>query len=208
MVSYGHDVPAPAGVRFRLRRIDVRAWSLYLGLTIPFAILAHLAFDVADAGLSAAVFLRPAHLVLVALLAVACAAAAYGLGYGQPDAERRRSLALVRAALRADRRPLLGVAVSTVAQAMIALATITLDEALLHPERLVLAVLTAVLAVVAGSLATRLAKRRVLDLALTPVRRRGRRAAAIRRRIRAARFAALYALFRPNRAPPLLTASV
>jgi hypothetical protein len=192
----------------RLRGIDVRAWSLYFGLTVPFAILAHLAFDVTDAGLSWAVLLRPAHLALVALMAVATAAAAFGLGYGLPDAERRRRIALVRAALRLDRYPLLGPAAGAVAQAMIVLSTLSLDEAALQPERLALAVVVGVLAVVAGSLAIRTAERRVLDLALARAPRVRTHLTTARRRVALPRTARLSTLFRPNRAPPLLTVTV
>jgi hypothetical protein len=208
MESCGHDSEALPGVISRLRGIDVRAWSLYFGLTVPFAILAHLAFDLTDAGPSWSVLLRPAHLALVALMAVATAAAAYGLGYGLPDAERRRRVALVRAALRVDRRPLLGPAVGAVVQAMIVLSTLSLDEAALHPERVALAVVVGVLAVLAGSFAIRIAERRVLDLALAHAPRVRARLATARRRITLPRTARLSTLFRPNRAPPLLTVAV
>jgi hypothetical protein len=189
----------------RLRGIDVRAWSLYFGLTVPFAILAHLAFDLTDAGLSWAVLLRPAHLGLLALMAVATAAAAYGLGFGLPDAERRRRIALVRAALRVERYPLLGPAAGAVAQAMIVLATLSLDEAALHPERLVLAILVAVLAVLAGAFAVRRAERAVLAIALARAPRIRTRLGTARRRVSLVHTARLSTLFRPNRAPPLLT---
>ena len=207
MESYGHDSEALAGVTSRLRRVDLRAWSLYFGLTVPFAILAHLAFDLADAG-SWSVLLRPAHLALVALLAVAAIAAAYGLGYGLPDAERRRRLALVRAALRVDRHPLLSPALGAVVQAMIVVSTLSLDEAALHPERVVLACLVAFAAVLAGSLAVRIAERRVVGLALVPAPRVRTRPGTARRRTYVVAPAPLAARFRPNRAPPLPTVAV
>lgn len=196
------------GVNFRSHSTTLGAWSLYLGLAVPFAILAHLVFDVTDAGLSWAVLLRPAHCALLALAGAAALATAYGLGAGVPGPERRRRLALVRAALQIERRPLLRFAVAAVAQAMIVLATVSLDEATLHPQRLLLAVLGAILAVVASGLAIRIAERRVIDLILRVPRRPGLRRASRIRRVRALRSLRAYALFRPNRPPPLLTVPI
>lgn len=196
------------GLTFRPRRGDLRAWSLYLGLAAPFAILAHLVFDVVDVGFTWAVLLRPAHIVLIALAAGATLAIAHGLGARLSGPERRRRLALVRASLQVDRRPLLRFIVATVVQTMIVAATVSLDGSTLHPQRLVLAVLAAVLAVVASGLAIHVAERHVLDLILCAPRRAGLRRLSRAVRVRALRSLRPYSLFRPNRAPPLLTDSI
>lgn len=195
-------------VIFRSRLGDLRAWSLYLGLTVPFAILAHLVFDVLDAGFSWTVLSRPAHVVLVGLAAGAALTTAFGLGLGLPSPERRRRLALLRASLQFDRNPLLRIAVGTVAQVMIVLATVSLDEATLHPQRLLPAVFAALLAVVAGGWAIRIAERRVLDLVLHAPRSRRAHRAARAGHVRAGRSTRPYSLFRPNRAPPFPTVSI
>ncbi|GAC1580149.1 MAG: hypothetical protein NVS3B7_14610 [Candidatus Elarobacter sp.] len=187
--------------------VDLRSWSLYFGLTVPFAIVGHLVFDLTDAGCNWAVLLRPAHLALLALLLGGASAAAYGLGYGLPAAERRRRLGLVRAGLRVDRQPLLATAAGAVVQAMIVMTTLSLDGSALHPTRIALALVAGILAIVFGALAIRIAERHIVDLALARPRRSSARAGTNRSIVRPLRSTRAYALFRPNRAPPLPTAA-
>jgi hypothetical protein len=192
---------------FRARRAcdamrSPRGWWTYLSLLLASALAAHLAFDVADSGLSSVVS-RPIHLVYVLVVLAALGAAAVEL-YRPSGAERRRRAALVRSTLRWNGPLPLAVAIAF--QALLAASTLAIEGGLLDGSRMLVAAASAIIAIVVGALALRTVHRRVLQFAAAtfasrePPRPGPAAGDPIFEIVSAAE--QLYYLFRPNRPPP------
>jgi hypothetical protein len=132
------------------------------------------------------------------------AAAALPLGLAAPRAERRRRLALVRAAL--PRNPVSEAAAAVLTQAALAPLLLAADGAVIAPDRLVLAILCGLVAFAVAALVFAGSTRRVVALLVTllATRERGSAPLASARRLPVVvRLCSDYDLFVPNRPPPI-----
>jgi hypothetical protein len=178
------------------------AFALRGALTFSCAVLVHGA--VHAVGDRSFVWDSPAHGVMLALALALLAVVAVPLGLVGPRAERRRRLALVRAALGPASAG--GLAAGIAGQAAIAAALLGAEGASLAPERLLPALLSGLLALLCTTLLLAAGGERVVALlvALATVSARSAAPVAARRRLAPRlRAAEPYRLFVPNRPPPL-----
>ncbi|MBV9409016.1 MAG: hypothetical protein JO164_09330 [Candidatus Eremiobacteraeota bacterium] len=179
-----------------------RSWWTFLGLTLASALIAHLSFDVAESGLSA-VSSRPIHLLYGLVVLVALGGAAAEL-FRPGAAERRRRAALFRAGLHGNASASLIGSIGL--QALLAAATLTVEGNLADRAHVLVAIASALIAIVVGALALRTVHHRALQLAAAifaprePARPRLAAFAPDLATLCAAE--RLYHLFRPNRPPP------
>jgi hypothetical protein len=183
------------------RRAAVGLWT---ALTFSSAVLVHAV--VHAVGARAFVWDSPAHVAMLVFAVGLLAGVAVPLGLIGSPRERRRRLALVRAGLRADGPPLLGIGL--VMQAGIAALLLLAEGAVLEPERLGIALFCGLVALLASAFLFRSTRERVVALlaalaaAIDPPIDR----ATLRRSLRRpARATIPYRLFVPNRPPPALT---
>jgi hypothetical protein len=125
---------------------------------------------------------------------------------GGPRGERRRNLALLRAALRAD-TPGFSLAAG-LAQAGIAVAILLLEHIAIAPGQMLAALASGLLALVAGMLFLRFARRRIVVILMQWARAivgpTANLRAAVQRGARSIGAAILLSRTRPDRAPPTL----
>jgi hypothetical protein len=183
------------------RRAAVGLWT---ALTFSSAVLVHAV--VHAVGAQAFVWDSPAHVAMLLAAVALLAGTAVPLGLIGPARERRRRLGLVRAGLRGDGPPLVGIGL--LMQAGIAALLLAAEGAALDPERLGLALFCGLIALLASAFLFRTARERVVALlvalaaAIDPPLDR----AALRRTLRRpARATVPFRLFVPNRPPPALT---
>ncbi|MFN2461001.1 MAG: hypothetical protein ABR591_09980 [Candidatus Velthaea sp.] len=186
--------------------------SLYFGVTLAFAMAAHVLVELFGARDGVVALVNPVHGALALASLAAFAAASFSLGLGRSrGSERRRRLALFAAALPRRGHAPQFVAAAVVAQTSIAAGTLAAEGVVLDPSRIVVAAACGLLAVAFGAWLTRSMPARIIRLAAIfastvrpalPTRDRdaagARRASTPRRRH--------YALFVPNRPPPRLSA--
>lgn len=181
------------------------ALGLWAALTFSSAVLVHGVIHAV--GARAFVWDSPAHTVMLVAALGLLAAVAAPLGLVGPDRERRRRLALVRAGLGPVTPGLAAFGLLT--QAALAAALLAAENAALEPDRLALALLCGLVALLCTTFLFRAARDRVVALlvvfaeAITPATPR---AALRRRNPRPVRATLPYRLFRPNRPPPALAA--
>jgi hypothetical protein len=178
------------------------AFGLWAALTFSSAVLVH--GVVHAAGARAFVWDSPAHALMLAAALGLLAAVAVPLGLIGPARERRRRLALVRAALGpvTPRVALFGLAV----QAGIAALLFAPEGVGLDPERLVMALLVGLVALLVSAFLFRATRDRVVALLvalLASIAPAPPRATLRRRAPRPARATVPFRLFVPNRPPPL-----
>jgi hypothetical protein len=182
------------------RRAAVGLWA---ALTFSSAVLVH---GVVHAiGAQAFVWDSPAHVVMLLAALGLLGGVAAPLGLVGPARERRRRLALVRAALTSLGPVLAGVGLVT--QAGIAALLLLAEGASLDPERLILALACGLLALLCSAFIFRATRDRVVALlvALAAASRPPVSHAVVRRSLRRpARATVPYRLFIPNRPPPAL----
>lgn len=179
-----------------------RSWRTYLGLTLASALVAHVTFDAVASG-AAAIVTRPIHLLYAVIVLAALAAARAELFHRLPS-ERRRRAALFRTAMQHTGYAWLAATVGL--QAILAAGTLRLEGDPSDGSHLVAAALSALVAIIAGTLVLRRVERRALELVaawfagrepdlptFTLVAPYVETAAADERP---------YCLFRPNRPPP------
>lgn len=178
------------------------ATALRAALTFSCAVLVHGAAHAAgDRGFA---WDSPIHVALVAVALALLGGAAAALGFGRPAAERRRRLALVRAALPAGSPA--GAARGLLAQAAIAGAIFLSEGTVVAPDRVALAVLCGLIALAVSTFVFRRGPRHIVAVLAALHEARERSAAAPPRRTGAplpALAAGDYRLFVPNRPPPL-----
>jgi hypothetical protein len=181
------------------------AFGLWAALTFSSAVLVHGVIHAA--GARAFVWDSPAHAVMLAAALGLLAAVAAPLGLVGPARERRRRLALVRAALGPVTPGVAAFGLAT--QAGLAGMLLAAEGASLEPDRLAQALLCGLIALICSAFLFRAARDRVVALlvalaaALAPATPR----AALRRRTpRTAAATVPYRLFVPNRPPPALAA--
>jgi hypothetical protein len=179
-------------------------------LTLAFGLLSHLIVEAVVTGSRLELF-TPLHGVM-ALVATALLIGAFVRVSGPHGAsERRRRLALLRATLQVDTARFL-CAVS-LAQAAIAACVLTVEGIRIAPSETLAAVISGLLAVLAGSLALQVARRRVIVVLTTWACRTSPHAgrAALLARARRARPRTRETIpllrTRPDRAPPELLAA-
>ncbi|MEA2688019.1 MAG: hypothetical protein QOD51_626 [Candidatus Eremiobacteraeota bacterium] len=181
------------------------ALGLWAALTFSSAVIVH--GVVHAVGSRAFVWDSPAHAVMLAAALGLLAAVAAPLGLVGPARERRRRLALVRAGL-GPVTP--GVAAfGLLTQALVAALLLLAENAALEPERLGIALLCGLVALVCSAFLFRATRDRVFALLVALAEAVGPAAprATFRRRNRRPLRAALpYRLFRPNRPPPAFAA--
>jgi hypothetical protein len=181
------------------------ALGLWAALTFSAAVLVHGVVHAVGARTFA--WDSPAHGVMLLGALALLAAVAAPLGLVGPARERRRRLALVRAGL-GPVTPHLAL-YGLLTQAGLAAALLAAENAALEPDRLALAVLCGLVALLCTGFLFRATRDRVVALlvalteALAPA---GPRAALRRRAVRPVRATLPYRLFRPNRPPPALAA--
>lgn len=204
-----NEARASVGRTVHFRRLGPAA--LYFGITLAFAMAAHVLLELFGARDGAFTLVNPVHAALALASVFAFAAASLPLGLGRSAAERRRRLALFAAALpqRGQAPHFLGAAV--LAQAAIAAGSLVAEGVVFDPSRVALAVACGVLAVAFGALLTRAMPLRIVRLvavfasaACTPPAARDRDRGRAGRAFVPRR--AHYALFVPNRPPPRLSA--
>lgn len=179
------------------------AFGLWAALAFSFAVLVHGAIHAA--GSRTFVWDSPAHGIMLAAALVLLALVAGPLGLVGPRRERRRRLALVRAALGP---PSWGFTAAGLAlQAALAGLLLFAEGASLEPDRVVLALACGLIALLCSAFALRATQARVVAVLVAlaaataaPVSRAARRAVAPR----AAAATIRYNLFVPNRPPPAL----
>jgi hypothetical protein len=177
------------------------ALGLWAALTFSAAVLVH--GVVHAVGARTFVWDSPAHGVMLAAALALLAAVAAPLGLVGPASERRRRLALVRAALGPVTPGLAAFGLAT--QALLAALLLAAEGASLEPDRLALALLCGLIALLCSAFLFRAARDRVVGLlvalvaALTPAAPR-----TALRRFAPRPLAATdrYRLFVPNRPPP------
>jgi hypothetical protein len=181
------------------------ALGLWAALTFSAAVLVH--GVVHAVGAQAFVWDSPAHAVMLVAALGLLAGVAAPLGLIGSNRERRRRLALVRAALGpvTPGTAAFGLAV----QAALAALLLAAEGASLEPDRLVLALACGLFALLCSAFLFRAARDRVVALlvalaaAVAPATPR----AALRRAVpRPAAATVPYRLFVPNRPPPALAA--
>ena len=181
------------------------ALGLRAALTFSFAVLVHGA--VHAAGSRSFSWDSPAHVVMLVVALGLLAGVAVQLGATRPSRERRRRVALVRAELGAPGWA--GVVATGAAQAAIAVALLFAEGAALEPDRIVVAVVSGVLALLCAAFVFRTTRERVLSILVAfaapsvpaPAVPRARRTPRALVRLTVA-----YRLFVPNRPPPALAA--
>jgi hypothetical protein len=178
------------------------ALGLRAALTLSCAVLVHGALHAA--GDRSFVLDSPAHVAMFAAALALLSLAALPLRLFGPSRERRRRLALLRAAL--PRNPRVEAATAVVTQAALAPALLAADGAVLAPDRLVLAVACGLVAlafsalVFAGSTCPAVA---LLVALFTARERDDAPLAPARRPPLPVRLCADFHLFVPNRPPPI-----
>ncbi|HEY0393839.1 MAG TPA: hypothetical protein VGD01_05035 [Candidatus Elarobacter sp.] len=178
------------------------AFGLWAALTFSAAVLVHDAIHAA--GSRSFVWDSPAHVVMLVAALGLLAAVAAPLGLVGPARERRRRLALVRAAL-GPVRPAVA-AVGLAVQGALAALFFLAEGASLEPERLALALLCGLVALLCSAFLFRATRDRVVALlvALVATVAPAPPAATQRRHVpRPQRATAPYHLFVPNRPPPI-----
>jgi hypothetical protein len=181
------------------------AVGLWAALTFSSAVLVHGVIHAI--GDRAFVWDSSAHTVMLAVALGMLAAVAVPLGLLEPSRERRRRLALVRAALGAQRPAVVGLGLLT--QAGIAGLLLVVEGATLAPDRLAMALICGLVALLCSTFMFRATRDRVVALlaalaaATGPIVPRS----VLRRSLRSpARATVPYRLFVPNRPPPALAA--
>ncbi len=178
------------------------AFALRGALAFSCAVLVHGAVHaVGDRGFA---WDSPAHAAMLAVALALLAGVAVPLGLVGPRRERRRRLALVRAAL----GPLTprGAVVGALAQVGLAAALLGAEGAVLAPDRLALALASGLVALVCCTLLLAAGGERVVALLVALAATRPRSAAPRPLRRRPAprlRASEPYRLFVPTRPPPL-----
>lgn len=178
------------------------AFGLWAALTFSCAVLIH--GVVHAVGARAFVWDSPAHAVMLAVAVGLLAAVVAPLGLAGSARERRRRLALVRAALGPP--SLRTAAFSLLTQAGIAAALLAAEGASLEPGRLASALLCGAVALLCSAFLFRATRDRVVALlvALVATVARATPPTGLRvRRPRPVAATAPYRLFVPNRPPPL-----
>lgn len=181
------------------------ALGLWAALTFSSAVLVHGVIHAA--GARAFVWDTPAHGLMLLVGLGLLAAVAAPLGLVGPARERRRRLALVRAGLGPVTPGLAAFGLLT--QAGLAALLLAAENAALEPDRLAVALLCGLVALLCTAFLFRATRDRVVALlvafaeALAPA---APRAALHRDAVRPLRAALPYRLFRPNRPPPPLAA--
>lgn len=179
-----------------------KALALRAALTFSCAVLVHGVIHAAGSG--GFVWDSPAHLVMLAVALALLGGIAGPLGLAGPARERRRRLALVRAALPRTRGAELGWVLAT--QAALAVLLMGAEGTVLDPQRLAIALVCGVAALVFSALLLARCERRVVALfqALAATAgRRDRSCVIVRRAPRVVHVAAPFRLFVPNRPPPI-----
>jgi hypothetical protein len=179
------------------------AFGLWAALTFSAAVLVH--GVVHAVGSQTFVWDSPAHGVMLAAGLGLLGAVAVPLGLIGPARERRRRLALVRAALGPASPTLAGFGLAV--QALVATLLLAAEGASLEPERFALAVVCGLLALLCTGFLFRATRDRVVALlaALVAAVADTTRPPALRRfALRPARATVPYRLFVPNRPPPTL----
>ena len=177
------------------------AFGLWAALTFSSAVLVH--GVVHAVGARAFVWDSSAHVVMLVVALALLAAVAAPLGLIGSSRERRRRLALVRAALGPVTRAV--AAFGLLSQAAVALLLFAPEGIALDPERLVSALLCGLVALLCSALLFRATRDRVVALLVALVAAFAPappRATVRRRRPRPARATVPYRLFVPNRPPP------
>ena len=181
------------------------ALGLWAALTFSAAVLVHGVIHAV--GARAFAWDTPAHgAMLLAALGLLAAVAA-PLGLIGPARERRRRLALVRAGLGPVTPGLAAFGVLT--QAALAALLLVAENAALEPDRLVLALLCGLAALLCTAFLFRATRDRVVALLVAfaeAVAPAAARASLRRRAVSPVRATLPYRLFRPNRPPPPLAA--
>lgn len=178
------------------------ALALRAALTYFCAVLVHGA--VHAAGSRSFALESPAHVVMLLTALAGLLGAAYALGVFAPAAERRRRLALNRASL-----PLHGpaaIAATVAGQGFLAAALFLPEGTGLDPQRLLLAVVCGLLALVLTTVLFAARSRGVVNLLAAFFALRERRVAPLTFHVRTAcrvRTSAPSRLFVPNRPPPI-----
>lgn len=179
-----------------------KALALRAALTFSCAVLVHGVIHAA--GSSSFVWDSPAHLVMLGVALALLAGIAGPLGLAGPARERRRRLALVRAALPRTRRA--EIASMLVTQGALGIALMAAEGTVLDPQRLAVTLVCGITALVLSALLLAGCERRVVALlqalAVT-AGRRDRSCVIVRRAPRVVRVAAPFRLFVPNRPPPI-----
>jgi len=179
------------------------AVGLWAALTFSSAVLVHGVIHAI--GDRAFVWDSPAHTVMLAAAVVMLGAVAVPLGFLLPARERRRRLALVRAALGSQRPAVIALGLLT--QAGIAGLLLVVEGATLQPERLATALACGLVALFCSTFMFRATRDRVVALLVALAAATGPTVprSVVRRSLRRpARATVPYRLFVPNRPPPAL----
>ena len=182
------------------RRAAVGLWA---ALTFSSAVLVHGVIHAI--GDRAFVWDSPAHGIMLAAALALLAGVTVPLGLLGPSRDRRRRLALVRAALGSPGPAIVGIGLLT--QAGIAALLLTAEGASLAPDRLVTALVCGLAALLVSGFLFRVTRERVVALLVAlaaDVHPAAPRAALRRGFRRPARATVPYRLFVPNRPPPAL----
>ncbi|HEY0614994.1 MAG TPA: hypothetical protein VGC96_10155 [Candidatus Elarobacter sp.] len=178
------------------------AFGLWAALTYSAAVLVH--GVVHAAGTRTFAWDTPAHIVMLVTALGLLAGVAVSLGAVGPAGERRRRLALVRAAL-GPVGPAVAVFGAAVQAALAALLFLA-EGASLDPERLAVALLCGLVALLVSAFLFRATRDRVVAVLvalLATVAPAAPRGAVRRRAVRPLRATVPYRLFVPNRPPPI-----
>ena len=183
-----------------------QGWWSYLGLTLASALLAHLIFDAIESGVIA-IITRPVHLVYGAIVLVALCAATVEILRAR-GADLRRRNALRWSSLRPHGARLLAATIAV--QAALAGTMFALEGGTIDGPRVVVAALSALAAIVVGTLLLRSVHRRVIGFVAGSFAARRPPSLPITSLGRSAEYAAHsiddpYYLFRANRPPPSFT---
>jgi hypothetical protein len=179
-----------------------KALALRAALTFSCAVLVHGVIHAA--GSSSFVWDSPAHMVMLAVTLALLGGIAGPLGLAGPACERRRRLALVRAALPRTRGAELAWVFAS--QAALAVLLMGAEGTVLDPQRLAVTLVCGIAALVLSALLLAGCERRVVALlqALAATGGRRDRSCVIARRApRLVQLAAPFRLFVPNRPPPI-----
>jgi hypothetical protein len=154
------------GTIIATERAGVRPWRLgpwliYAGLTIPIGLLAHFVFEQVGGVVRRSGSVESDHALLVAFATAALAAVVWFLRRGS-SAERRRRLALVRAALPRGARLF---AYGSMVQAVVAVGTLGAEGVSVRPAGLSIAIVAGLVGVLLGSLIFRAVEDDVLAIA-------------------------------------------
>jgi hypothetical protein len=177
------------------------AFGLWAALTFSCAVVVH--GVVHAVGDHTFVWDSPAHVVMLAVAVALLAGVALPLGLVGPARERRRRLALVRAGL-GPMRPAL-FAFGLAVQAGLAAALLAAEGAAIEPDRLVVALLCGLVALLCSGFLFRATGDRVIELLARLIENAAPASPQTTLRRRAPRRAAAtvaYRLFVPSRPPP------